>query len=88
MGDGLGNFQREDETGRGLVGPSGDGGARRCAVKGAIYFDGIEFRGVVGEKVERLRSGGVKRAFPTCRGECGRAYADIGISFRRHDGRA
>jgi hypothetical protein len=81
----LGNLQRENETGRSLAGPSGDGGARRCAVKSAVHFDGVEFCGVVGEKIARLHFSGIESAFPTRRGECGRANAHVAFSFRRHD---
>jgi hypothetical protein len=85
MGDGLGNLQRENETGRSLAGPSGDGGARRRAVKSAIHFDGVEFCGVVSKKIARLHSGGIERAFPTSGRERGCANSNVGFGFRRHD---
>jgi hypothetical protein len=51
----LRNFQCEDIAFRCLAGASVDSGYRWCPVKCRIHFDRVEFRGVISQKIVRLR---------------------------------
>src|SRR5580700_9522793 len=72
-----GDFQREDETGRGFVGPSGDGGAGGRAVEGTVHFDGAELRGGGGSNRARRPPGGVARGSAVSNRTCFGASANF-----------
>src|SRR3984885_15887177 len=81
MCDGLGNFRGDQEALRDFGEPSCEGNRLRSSIVSTVDLHGVEFCGVIRQEVLRLHSGGVERAFPTCRGESRRP--DSKLDHRR-----
>src|SRR6202041_413145 len=48
-----------------------------AAIEREVKFDGVKFRGVIGEVFGRLHAHGVKCGFPTRCRKCGRSYPKV-----------